>query len=148
MQVLCAAATPILLVRPCRRSGAHGKAVTAMLPLASEAPGGPDMLLTASADGTLAVWDPSRASVKGADREMAPRHAFKAHDSGVTVGSTARPRRLLAASLPGVALPRPACALWRPAHGARRGRTQGRTRRRVPTPCFCERSCLLAVCRP
>lgn len=32
-----------------RRSGAHGKAVTAMLPLASEAPGGPDMLLTSSA---------------------------------------------------------------------------------------------------
>lgn len=40
------------------RSGAHGKAVTAMLPLASEKPGGPDMLLTASADGTIAGgWD-------------------------------------------------------------------------------------------
>lgn len=36
------------------RSGAHGKAVTAILPLASEVPGGPDMLLTASADGTVA----------------------------------------------------------------------------------------------
>jgi hypothetical protein len=35
-------------------SGAHGKSVTAMLPLSSEAPGGPDMLLTASADGTIA----------------------------------------------------------------------------------------------
>lgn len=39
---------------PCRCSGAHGKAVTAILPLASDKPGGPDMLLTASADGTLA----------------------------------------------------------------------------------------------
>ena len=56
-----------------------------MLPLASEAPGGPDMLLTASADGTLAVWDPSRTPVRGADRELAPRHSFKAHDNGITV---------------------------------------------------------------
>ena len=38
----------------CPCSGAHGKSVTAMLPLSSEAPGGPDMLLTASADGTIA----------------------------------------------------------------------------------------------
>lgn len=70
-----------------------------MLPLASEKPGGPDMLLTASADGTLAVWDPSRTQVRGADREVAARHAFKAHDSGVTVRGTA-------------AAPRPVAARW------------------------------------
>ncbi|KAL4855688.1 hypothetical protein ACK3TF_003771 [Chlorella vulgaris] len=64
-------------------SGAHGKAVTAMLPLASEVPGGPDMLLSASADGTLAVWDPSRSPMKGPDREIAAKHSFKAHDNGV-----------------------------------------------------------------
>ncbi|KAL4432170.1 hypothetical protein ABPG77_005932 [Micractinium sp. CCAP 211/92] len=84
------AAGSIFLISPdtmtvyAKLSGAHGKAVTAMLPLASEAPGGPDMLLTASADGTLAVWDPSRTPVRGADRELAPRHSFKAHDNGIT----------------------------------------------------------------
>ena len=45
---------------PCIRSGAHNKGVTAMLPLASEAPGGPDMLLTAGADGTIAGARPVR----------------------------------------------------------------------------------------
>lgn len=58
-----------------------------MLPLASEKPGGPDMLLTASADGTLAVWDPSLTAVRGADREMSAKHSFKAHDSGVAVSA-------------------------------------------------------------
>jgi hypothetical protein len=56
-----------------------------MLPLASEVPGGPDMLLSASADGTLAVWDPSRSPMKGPDREIAAKHSFKAHDNGVQV---------------------------------------------------------------
>lgn len=92
------------LVRCRHRSGAHGKAVTAMLPLASEAPGGPDMLLTASADGTLAVWDPSRTPVRGADRELAPRHSFKAHDNGITVRGGAQQAQRAACSV---------CRLWR-----------------------------------
>lgn len=70
---------------PGPRSGAHGKGVTAMLPLASEAPGGPDRLLTAAADGSVAVWDPSRSVARGPDREMAAQHTWKAHDGGVAV---------------------------------------------------------------
>jgi hypothetical protein len=72
-----------------RCSGAHSKSVTAVLPLASEAPGGPDMLLTAGADGSVAVWDPSRSATKGPDREIAPKHSFKAHDSAVHVSAPA-----------------------------------------------------------
>jgi hypothetical protein len=41
------------------------------------------MLLTAGADGSVAVWDPSRSATKGPDREIAPKHSFKAHDSAV-----------------------------------------------------------------
>lgn len=84
---LCPPSTPTCLPS---HSGAHGKAVTAMLPLASEAPGGPDQLLTASADGTIAVWDPSRSVARGPDREMAPKHSWKAHDGGVAVSGVER----------------------------------------------------------
>lgn len=41
--------------------GGHKGAVTALLPLGSVAPGGPDRLLSAGADGTIAVWEPSTA---------------------------------------------------------------------------------------
>lgn len=82
-----------------------------MLPLASEAPGGPDMLLTASADGSVAVWDPSRSPTKGPDREIAPKHSFKAHDSAVHVSLGGRRawdafwRRAPACPLPSLATP-------------------------------------------
>jgi hypothetical protein len=33
-----------------------------------------------------AVWDPSLSPMKGPDREIAPKHSFKAHDGAVTVG--------------------------------------------------------------
>lgn len=41
--------------------GGHKGAVTGLLPLGSVAPGGPDRLLSAGADGTIAVWEPSTA---------------------------------------------------------------------------------------
>ena len=140
-----------------------------MLPLSSEAPGGPDMLLTASADGTIAgkrliagqgragqgnmqcnrqcnrqcydrdsacaavlkwqalkpalllvmstracwsprpppmtaVWDPSRSAVRGADREMSAKHAFKAHDNGVAVSARHAVLYCTAAAISGCAL--------------------------------------------
>jgi WD40 repeat protein len=64
-------------------AGGHRGAITALLPLGAAAPGGPDRLVSASADGSVAVWDPSRTPVRGAGREIAPAKAFKAHDSGV-----------------------------------------------------------------
>ena len=85
----CPPADPALPLCSC--SGAHSKGVTALLPLASEAPGGPDRLLSAGADGTLALWDPSLTVARGADRDMSAKHSFKAHDSGIAVsGSGAR----------------------------------------------------------
>ena len=60
----------------------HKGAVTALLPLAAEAEGGPDLLVSASADGTLAVWDPSRTPARGPDRELPPQRQWKAHDGG------------------------------------------------------------------
>jgi hypothetical protein len=64
-------------------AGGHKGAVTALLPLGSPSPGGPDRLISASADGSVAVWDPSRTPARGADREMAPAKTFKAHDGAV-----------------------------------------------------------------
>lgn len=67
-------------------SGAHGKAVTAMLPLASEAPGGPDMLLSASADGTLAGGH-ARAS------PLQPCRAGRAAGAGAAAATQSSQRR-------------------------------------------------------
>ena len=42
-------------------TGGHKNAITALLPLGSTEPGGPDRLVSAAADGTIAVWQPSTA---------------------------------------------------------------------------------------
>ncbi|KAK9819592.1 hypothetical protein WJX72_000101 [[Myrmecia] bisecta] len=64
-------------------TGGHKSNVTAMLAMASKRPGGPDALISASVDGTVAVWEPSASAPKGLDKELAPKATFKAHDSGV-----------------------------------------------------------------
>jgi len=64
-------------------SGAHRGAIASLFALASVAPGGPDCLISTSADGTVATWDPSRTTRRGAEREISPIKVFKAHDNGV-----------------------------------------------------------------
>lgn len=79
----------IYLVRPTsgavygKLAGAHRGAITSLLVLGSEEPGGPDRLISASADGTVALWDPSRTPRRGAEREIAHVRSFKAHEGGV-----------------------------------------------------------------
>mmetsp|Transcript_12197 Transcript_12197/g.36597 ORF Transcript_12197/g.36597 Transcript_12197/m.36597 type:complete len:1238 (-) Transcript_12197:225-3938(-) len=63
--------------------GGHKGAVTALLPLGSVAPGGPDRLLSAGADGTIAVWEPSTAGRGGAGVHS-PVATWKAHDGAIT----------------------------------------------------------------
>lgn len=66
-------------------TGGHSKAVTAMKVIGPSSPGGPDRLVTASADGTLAVWDPSitARSMTGSAIDISPSKTVKAHDGGV-----------------------------------------------------------------
>lgn len=66
----------------CQTTG-HIKAVTSLLPLSNPRPGGGDMLLSASLDGTVMVWDPSTTLPKGPEKEVAPKHTIKAHADGV-----------------------------------------------------------------
>lgn len=46
----------------------HKGAVTALLALPSREPGGPDALVSAGADGTIAVWEPSANNSADANR--------------------------------------------------------------------------------
>jgi WD40 repeat protein len=62
-------------------AGAHKGAVTGMLPLGSKEPAGPDRLITAAADGTVAVWEPSLATPSNVH---APVATWKAHDGPVS----------------------------------------------------------------
>ena len=56
-----------------RLVGGHKSAVTALLALPSREPGGPDALVSAGADGTVAVWEPSATgSAANAERCAAP----------------------------------------------------------------------------
>ena len=41
------------------------------------------MLLSASLDGTVMVWDPSTSLPKGAEKEVPSKHTIKAHADGV-----------------------------------------------------------------
>jgi hypothetical protein len=71
----------------CKLAGAHTKAVSALLPLGSVEPGGADRIISASLDGTIAVWDPSSqgrsAGTPGGPAECVATVAFKAHDAAV-----------------------------------------------------------------
>lgn len=64
-------------------TGGHKSSITSLLTLGGDTPHSPDRLLSCSADGTVALWDPSRTPKKGADREISPIKTFKAHDAGV-----------------------------------------------------------------
>ena len=61
----------------------HTKAVTALLPLSNPRPGGGDMLISASLDGNLLVWDPSIMLPKGPEKEITSKLTIKAHADGV-----------------------------------------------------------------
>lgn len=41
------------------------------------------MLISASLDGTVMVWDPSTSLPKGAEKEVPSKHTIKAHADGV-----------------------------------------------------------------
>lgn len=41
------------------------------------------MLISASLDGTVMVWDPSTTLPKGPEKEVPPKHTIKAHADGV-----------------------------------------------------------------
>lgn len=69
-------------------SGGHRGAITSLTVLAGGVSGqgggwSADRLLSTSSDGSIALWDPSRTAVRGADREIGPIRTFKAHDGGV-----------------------------------------------------------------
>ena len=61
----------------------HTKAVTALLPLSNPRPGGGDMLISASLDGNLLVWDPSTMLPRGPEKEITSKLTIKAHADGV-----------------------------------------------------------------
>ncbi len=61
----------------------HAKAVTALLPLSNPRPGGGDMLISASLDGNLLLWDPSTTLPKGPEKEITSKLTIKAHADGV-----------------------------------------------------------------
>lgn len=63
-------------------SGVHKAAITALLPMGSLEPSGADRLLSASADGTVALWTPS-ITTRTPDAEHIPVATFKAHDGAV-----------------------------------------------------------------
>lgn len=67
-------------------SGAHTKSVTCLKVIGPAHPGGPDRLISGSADGTIAVWDPSR-SPKSFDKVSSamiqPTTSIKAHEGDV-----------------------------------------------------------------
>ena len=66
-------------------TGGHSKAVTAMKVIGPSSPGGPDRLVTGSADGSIAVWDPSTTAraMSGSAIDITPSKTVKAHDGGV-----------------------------------------------------------------
>ncbi|BDA49478.1 hypothetical protein COCOBI_14-0960 [Coccomyxa sp. Obi] len=64
-------------------TGAHKSSVTKLLVLGGREQGGPDFLLSCSADGTVAVWEPSAAAPQGPDKEISAKVSFKAHDGAV-----------------------------------------------------------------
>ena len=63
--------------------GAHKGAITALIALGGREAGAPDSLISTSADGTVAVWEPSSSTIKLPDREIAAKTSFKAHDGEV-----------------------------------------------------------------
>lgn len=59
-------------------TGAHKSSVTKLLVLGAREQGGPDFLLSCSADGTVAVWEPSAAAPQGPDKEISAKVTWAA----------------------------------------------------------------------
>ena len=57
--------------------------INALMSIAGKEPGAPEWLISGAADGSMAVWDLSKAP-QGADREIAPRHLLpRAHEGPI-----------------------------------------------------------------
>lgn len=59
-----------------RLTGGHKAAVTQLQVLGSKEESGHDLLLSAAADGSVAVWEPSSAAPQGPDKERTPKVAW------------------------------------------------------------------------
>ena len=66
-----------------RLTGGHKAAITRLVTLPAKEAGAPDALISASADGTIALWQPSTSAIKLPDKEIAPKMSFKAHDNEI-----------------------------------------------------------------
>ena len=81
--------------------GGHKSAVTALLALPSREPGGPDALISAGADGTVAVWEPSASgSAVNAERFAAPPPPPRVLPSATSHPKAQLPAQALAKSSP------------------------------------------------
>lgn len=56
-----------------RLVGGHKAAVTALQVLGSREEAGHDLLISASVDGSVAVWEPSSSAPQGPDKERLPK---------------------------------------------------------------------------
>lgn len=56
-----------------RLVGGHKAAVTKLQVLGNKEENGHDLLLSAGADGSVAVWEPSSAAPSGPDKERLPK---------------------------------------------------------------------------
>lgn len=63
----------LLLQVYAKLTGGHKSTVTKLLVLGGREQGGPDLLLSSAADGTVAVWEPSAAAPQGPDKEISPK---------------------------------------------------------------------------
>jgi len=70
-----------------RLVGGHKAAVTKLQVLGSKEEDGHDLLLSAGADGSIAVWEPSSAAPRGPDKERLPKvHGSRLLTSPRSVG--------------------------------------------------------------
>ncbi len=69
-------------------TGAHKSSVTKLLVLGAREQGGPDFLLSCSADGTVAVWEPSAAAPQGPDKEISAKVTWTLEHSTLLLPSS------------------------------------------------------------
>ena len=66
-----------------RLVGGHKLGVTKLLVIGGKDTTSPDRLVSAGADGTVALWDPSAAARGAAAKEVSPVSTAKVHDSEI-----------------------------------------------------------------